>query len=287
MKKVRSFFAPALAAICLLLASCVNHISGVDENAQLTFNVGLGVEVEGMTRAASGEELSNAIAALDFYDCANGSVAEHISQKSSDDGFGKVSLSVPYGRHEFYFIGHNSASCTLAPESGECSFDRVLDTFTYYVAMDVDDETEGLQTVTLKRQVAQIKVVLDDAIPQNAHKMRISVEEYAPTLQARTGKGTGTVKLEREWEYSDTHIGATGSTYRIYGFVPAEGHTTQVSVAVEDAAGAVISQSILADVPMRKNCTTKISGKFFSNDIQSDIEVDVTWDEEIEVPILP
>lgn len=286
---MKEFVKSIMAAlfVCCLASSCVNSVPDSEEDEELkevTFNVGFRTDIEEMSRTTSGEQLPNVISGLELYDCAVGKEPIHISQKSADDNFGKISLSIPKGSHDFYFIGHNSDVCTFDTGKGECSFDRVKDTFSFYTSLVVDDNTESLQTITLSRQIAQLKIILNDAIPQGAKKMRITVSDYAPTLNVKSGIGTGITELEREWDYSDSNIGQKGTSYSIYSFVPKEEHTVTIKVSVLDADNNAIEERTISDIPVKKNRLTKIHGDFFSVEMGSSIVIETTWDEEIEIP---
>lgn len=272
------------ATLTVLMSACqqvAEEMQTNNESKKLSFKVDFDVEKNAISRAALGDY----IATMQVFDYKDGVLKNEITQSSEDEGFGSVTMDVDYGTHEYVFVGHNSVTCSYDHEKSELSFDKVLDTFTATQTLTVDLETEETQSVKMLRQVAGIKLVMADAIPQNAASIELTVNGYSSTLDPKTGLGTSAIEHVRKWEYATTNIGKTNTSYTLYSFLPSEEHTVDITVRVEGTDGKDIVNYTLEDIPVEKNRMTIISGYLLSMDLGTSVSVEGEWGEDIEVNI--
>ena len=276
---VRTIFAASLA---VLMAACQQaEIENADKSKELAFKVGFDVEKGVISRASLGEYIS----ALQVFDYKDGVLKNEVTQTSEEEGFGTVALDADYGTHEYVFVGHNSVSCSYDHGKSELLFDKILDTFTAVQTLAVDIDTEEKQTIKMERQVAGIKLVMQDAIPQSAASIELTVEGYSSSLNPKTGKGASGTKHVREWEYSTSNIGKTNTSYTLYTFLPDDGHTVDITIRVEGTDGNDIVNYTLEDMSVEKNKMTVISGYLLSTELSASVSVEGEWDTDIEVNI--
>lgn len=274
---LRTTLAIALAS---LMTAC-QQIETKDEcgTKNMSFTVGFNVGKESISRGT----ISDCFTTLQVFDYKDGVLANDIIQTSEDESFGTVMLDAEYGSHEYVFVGHSTEPCEYDYENSELSFDKILDTFTAFQTLEIDIDTEESQTIKLERQVAGVKLIMLDAIPESAACIELTIEGYSPTLDPKTGKGKTGSKHTREWTYADSNIGMKNTSYTLYTFIPDDGHTVTVTVTLKDAEEGIIVKHTLEDISVEKNTMTVISGEFMSTGLTSTIEVESEWNDDIVV----
>lgn len=271
----------AITSAVLMSACQQAELENGSKSKELAFEVGFDVEKGVISRAALGDY----IATLQVFDYKDGVLANSITQGKEDEDFGTIPLKSDYGTHKYVFVGHNSVTCSYDDEKSELTFDKILDTFTATQTLEVDIDTEEKQSVKMERQVAGIKLVMQDAIPQNAACIELTVEGYSSILNPMTGKGSAGTKHVREWEYSTSNIGKTGTSYTLYTFFPEDDHTVDITIRVEGTDGKDIVNYTLEDISVEKNKMTVISGYLLSTDLSASVSVEGEWDEDIEITL--
>lgn len=280
MKKI-TLFAVTLAVLMSACQQMAEEIESNRESKELSFEVGFDVEKSVISRAALGDY----IATLQVFDYKDGKLENEITQSKEDEGFGSVTMEADYGTHEYVFVGHNSVTCSYDHEKSELTFDKILDTFTATQTLTVDIETEETQSVKMLRQVAGVKLVMADAIPQNAASIELTVNGYSSVLSPKTGLGTSSTEHVREWEYTTANIGKTNTSYTLYTFLPADEHTVDITVRVEGTDGKDIVNYTLKDISVEKNKMTVISGYLLSMELTTSVSVEGEWGTDIEVEV--
>lgn len=266
----------------LLITGCVNRIPGYRECADITFNTSLSQEqipIDGDTRS-----ITDNISSLSVFDCMDGEKMQEVTQSSSDKDFGSVSMTMSYGTHELLFVGYKSEGMSFFYPS--ITFPKVLDTFSYSLKIDVDEDSQKEQNIVLSRSVALVKVTATDAITADVAALRMTLSACYPSLDVTTSYSSGIPeKTARTFNYQPSNIGAKGSTYSIYTFVPDGGFTTDVTVETLNSQGKVINTSLVKSVSVEKNRQTILSGNLFNHDATLDISLDTSWGANIEYPI--
>lgn len=267
----------------VLMSACqqVADLENENRSKELSFNVGFDVEKSVISRATLGDYIST----LQVFDYKDGVLVNEITQSSEDEGFGTVTLDADYGTHEYVFVGHNSVTCSYDNEKEELTFDKILDTFTATQTLAVDLETEESQSIKMTRQVAGIKLVMADAIPEDAASIELTVNGYSTALNPKTGVGSTATEHVRKWEYSTSNIGKTNTSYTLYTFLPADDHTVDVTIRVEGTDGKDIVNYTLEDISVEKNKMTVISGYLLSMELTASVSVEGEWGTDIEVEV--
>lgn len=270
-------------ASAVLMSACqqVAELESESGNKELSFEVGFDVEKSVISRAALGDYIST----LQVFDYKDGELANEITQSSEDEGFGTVTLGADYGTHDYVFVGHNSVTCSYDNGKNELTFDKILDTFTATQTLTVNIDTEEKQIVKMLRQVAGIKLVMQDAIPQNAACIELTINGYSTSLNPKTGIGSTATEHVRKWEYATTNIGKTNTSYTLYTFLPKEEHTVDVTIRVEGTDGKDIVNYTLEDISVEKNKMTVISGYLLAMEMTASVSVEGEWGENIEVEV--
>lgn len=259
----------------------VADLDNDSKSKEISFDVGFDVEKSVISRAA----LSEYIGTLQVFDYKDGVLSNEITQDKEDDGFGTVITKADYGTHEYVFVGHNSVTCSYDASKPLLTFDKILDTFSATHTLVVGIDTEERQSVKMERQVAGIKLVMKDAVPQTAASIELKVKGYSEGLNPKSGIGSAGVEHSRVWEYSTSSIGKTNTSYTLYTFLPEEGHTVDITIRVEGTDGKNIVNYTLEDIPVEKNRMTILSGNLLSADLTTTVGIDSEWGEDIIVDI--
>lgn len=273
----------SILMLCSLLCGCVNHINEKEEEVTgeektILFKTSFSVE---QTPMRTIQETVTKIAVSDYQD---GTEVQTVEQTSTDNEFGKISMQLKYGKHELLFVGHNSDNCNLSYTS--VTFDKVTDTFSYYLDLTIDDATQPTQSVILNRSVGLLKIVANDAIPSDVAQLQVSLSKYYPALNAKTNLSEGNPEsLKKTFDYKTTHVGVKGSTYSIYSFIPENGFSTDVTITSIDTKGNTLYTTTLKDINIENNRQTILSGNIFKSGIDLTISVNSQWGENIEYPI--
>lgn len=268
--------------LCVALSACVSRISE-DEmmEKRLTFHTSLVSETLPFSENARS---TDAINSLIVFDCVNGKLNQTISQSYESGGFGTVSMSLPYGKHELLFVGHKTEEPSFSYPY--VTFDETHDTFSYRLSLTVDEDTNASQSIQLSRSVAAVKLVAIDAIPEGVSALRMKLSACYNTLDITTGYASGeSSSVSRTFTYSTSHIGKKGSTYSIYTFVPNREHSTDVTVEILNKEGSVISTTSIKELSVERNRKTVLTGELFGTKTDAVIYINDIWGNDVTYPI--
>lgn len=261
-----------------VLSSCVNRIAEDETPArEFIFQASLASETVPFYAHTRG---TDAVNSLMVFDCMDGKPLQTLSQSSATDGFGAITMSLAYGKHELLFVGHKTEEPSFSYPS--VTFNEAHDTFSCRMLLTVDEDTDASQQVRLSRCVAVVKVVATDAIPEGVSALRMKLSACYNTLDIATGYAAGqSEETVRTFTYSTSHIGKPGTTYSIYTFVPNREFNTDVTVEVLDAGGSVISTASVKGASVERNRQTVLTGELFG--MKTDVVVDIndSWGDDI------
>lgn len=268
----------AIAMMLCSAAACSSDIEPTSEEPQtkaITFRV-MQKGMEGMTRAALADNIND----LYYYRVSEGKEVVEKKQASTDDGFGSISDNLEYGTHELYFVGAKNTITDFS--EGVVSFDKVSDTFSYYVSMTVDKQTAANQSVELLRRVAKFELVATDALPDNLATMDITITGAAAELDVKNAKGATETVQTKTINVPTSNIGKTDCTFAAYTFLLEDESSVSISVTAKDADGNTIISYDFDDVEMKTNYITRYSGRLFGDDYAMEVSLKAEWDGEIE-----
>lgn len=189
----------------------------------------------------------------------NSKKVKNITQTSSDDNFGSISLDLDAGSYEVVIIAHNGASnCTVSsPEKITFANNKTTDTFYYYGTLDVSDQTVNKE-VTLQRAVAMFKLSITDDIPENAATIEFKYTGGSSTFDATSGYGNVNSKqTETRTMSTDT------KDYCIYTFPHSTEKKLSIDVTVYDSGNQGLYEYEFDDIPITRNKITTYSGALF------------------------
>lgn len=245
---------------------------------------------EEMTRAAVRLENDNTAGVTDLWVLdygpsptsteGEGVLLQVVHQSSTDEGFGTVAMELTYGHHDVKFIASKGTSPALTANS--LSWQKAHDTFVLDYPVDVVASSNGNRAPELKRAVSCIKLLMTDAVPQNAKEIQVTAKRSLslalPSLAAAALSET-TVTMQ----FTDNWKGTKNNAAMTYTLCPEDEFTTDVHVKVVATDGSTISEFTINDVEIRKNRITTLKGEVFNRTNGFQVSVDNVWDEPLEV----
>ena len=244
-------------------------------------------DVNGSTRAieANGEALKE----LWVFDCYEDSCALVAKQTDADDSFGVVSMQLSYGSHRLAFVASRGEGSDVDVKNGRIEWTKVKDTFWAVEDVEIAKGGAAEMSVTLKRVVSRIRVLMSDVVPQNMKKMRIAANGWYKGIDVRTGEAVGSLpSVDAVAETSEVDIPSVyvGTSKRLavslWSIGKSERWTQDLTISALDENGENIGETVCSDVPMERNRVTNVTGYFLSGGKLGNILVDDGWDEGID-----
>lgn len=244
-------------------------------------------DVNGSTRAieANGEALKE----LWVFDCYEDSCALVAKQTDAQDDFGVVSMQLSYGSHRLTFVASRGEGSDVDVENGRIQWTKVKDTFWAVEDLEIARGGAAEMSVTLKRVVSRMRVLVSDVVPKNMKKMRIAANGWYRGIDVRTGEAVGSLSsVDAVAETSEVDIPSVyvGTSKRLavslWSIGKSERWTQDVTIGALDENGENIGETVCSDVPMERNRVTNVTGYFLSGGKLGNILVDDGWDEGID-----
>lgn len=181
-----------------------------------------------------------------------------ISQTSSDENFGQIAMSLAEGTYSIVVIAHNCEGSATISTPSKITFPSnvVSDTFYYYGEITVGSSASEYN-LELKRAVAMVRFVVNDAIPADVSTMKFYYIGGSSTFDAVSGYGCvdsrQTVKIAK----------GSSNQFELYTFPHEETGTLKMTVSALDASENVLTENVFEDMSVQRNMITKYSGDFF------------------------
>ena len=234
------------------------------------------------TRAleANGETMKE----LWVFDVIGDSCALVCRQTDVDDNFGSVSMKLSYGNHRLAVLCSRGEGSDVDVSNGRIAWEKVRDTFWNVVDCDVAKTGSTDISVTLKRVAARMRVTVNDVIPSDLKTISISGEPWYKGIDVKTGEAIGGLSSVKG--VTDVSTLAVPSAYvgtekklAVSLWIMSKGNewTEDVTVAMLDENGDVLSQSLCNGVPMKRNRVTNVAGYFLSGGASGNIILDDSW----------
>ena len=300
-----------ISALCLLLASCqvaeVGEDTGTASNSaptslsvydQLkdqpngTYEVD-GVKYKKFTVTATGMEESIITARstateasmTDIYvfdtSTSTSTSTLLLHQASTDEGFGTMTLILPYGDHSLTFIAGRGKG--VAYSDGVLSWTKPRQTYTCQKNITIQGATRLEQQVTMSRYDAQLKVMADDELPAGVKADYTLSERYTGINVATLAPTSRTAS----WAWTEDFTGdegKTGTYMSFYLFLPDEDGTVDVKVRYYDTAGT-LAEHTKAGVTLQRNAVTTLHGELLKASNDTELTFDTQMNTPIDVPM--
>lgn len=239
------------------------------------------VPLDKLTRAEVGSVCTRLNYAI--YD-DSGTRVELVTQKSEEADFGVVSFALEKGDYRLVIVGHSAQSnpSFKAGEKVTISGKNLTDTFWGGDDLHVGDDDIS-KTLSLKRIVAMVRIIADDAVPEGADSLQIGYRGSRGSFDGLTGYGNTTAQ-----QYVSLKMSKSDRQFDFYMIPRAEKDTISLTVETYSPTG-ILARKEIAKVPVRRNCATLCRGHLFDNVIDTSnssftITVEDEWGETIQHP---
>jgi len=268
-----------------MLSACENVIS-IDEDetpeaeegyARVTISgniSGAGYDTE--ARSGDGGTVSLTDNLCSRFDIAVYKGSERISkdaQKAGDGDFGTFTANLEIGtEYKIVAIAHSCAEAMTTTDINKITADReVTDMFW---ACETVTPTEDMDlSITLRRIVAKVLFRVEEATPANVASMYFYYTGGSSTFDGETGLGSVNSKQNVTIETPSTAY-AGESEYAIYTIPRADSEALDLTVKAFDADGGIVKSTEFPSVKIQQNHITRYSGKFFSEEPETDPDKD-------------
>ena len=186
---------------------------------------------------------------------------------NASDDYLNLYVEVPKGSYQLVAFGHNgTADVSIDADAVITPSGKLTDSFIYYKVLELDEEGEAEQSITLDRCVAKFSLKHTDVIPEGVASVEFVVTGAANVLNAKTGLGTDTEAQTVVITIPSSAEGTKNNTFSFYTFLTEKESTIDVTATSKDADGNVLTTYTFEDVEMEVNMQTIYSGAFFHSD---------------------
>ncbi len=279
-------FRAALFGMMLLLASCEKmNLSGRSSNAdEGDANVVVRitsfeqVPFSATTRTAVGDVCNH----LNFvvFD-ENGERVDQKNQELGDEGFGEGRFTLPLGKYLLAIVAHSSDGNPSVNKRTESKNESIsftnakgyTDTFFASKSLTVGDSAINLE-MNLRRVVAKVRFINEDAIPEKADSIRIYYEGGSGSIDAQSSYGN--VKSKQAASFVNPE-----PPFDIYT-IPwqDEAYLKAIIGAYQRVSLDTLALTVIDSIPIRRNCITTCRGALFDGKVTKvsfTITVDDSW----------
>ena len=257
-----SIFTTLLIAVSF--ASCTNQETQILESGSMP--VSFRISASDLTRAETSS--INDLTDIWIFDEVDGTIVKTLHQTREDADWSNPTLSLPYGTHELYFVASAGTGASISSES--ITWDKVRDTFSRSLTINVSAETHKTMPVTLSRVATRLYLTIKDPIPDDATSVRVTILNGCKSIGIL--EPSEYVTTVSNFSVLPEDIGKTNIRYTIWLIAPeSEEWQTDINVAVINGDNIIYDRDI-HNVLLLRNRTTSISG-FINSCSQSPILV--------------
>lgn len=257
-------FVLGILSACLLLSNCSKDDAPkpTDLKHEVKFTVSpFSQEITDISYAKS---LSTSIGYLEYivYN-SSGVKVNRISQKSSDTNFGVIADQLSSGTYTIIILGTKDTPNISDDTNKDCAnvYGKTCDSFYKQLTIKVDKENIS-QNIVLDRIVSYLETVITDAIPSNAKKIVLNIENESGSFFLLGGGEPGRngfVNIEKVVGTAD--VGTTNFT--LGTFILNTIDPLIVNIRAYDADNKVIAAKKVSNVTCVKNKKIILKGKLF------------------------
>ena len=261
-----SIFTTLLIAVSF--ASCTNQETQILESGSMP--VSFQISASDLTRAetSSIDDLTD----IWIFDEVDGAIAKTLHQTREDADWSNPTLSLPYGTHKLHFVASAGTGASITSES--ITWDKVRDTFSRFLTINVSADTHKAMPVTLSRVATRLYLTIKDPIPDDATSVRVTIQNGCKSIGIL--ESSEYVTTVSNFSVLPEDIGKTNIRYTIWLIAPeSEEWQTDINVAVMNGDNIIYVRDI-HNVLLLRNRTTSISG--FIQQLQSEPNIGIDSD---------
>ena len=193
----------------------------------------------------------------------DGTTTTDIHQVSTDDNFGTITAELNRNNtYTMYAVAHKADGATLS--DGIIAFTNDKVTHAMYYTTTFTPATTSTLSCEMSRIVGMFRLETTDAVPDNVAKVRFEIPQ---TFTRWNVAGVGANKVDRVSEITVSSKNQDGTVaFILYIIGSDEDVGYDITAKALDANGNVVEngQRTFADIPIRNNYKTILSGAFFA-----------------------
>lgn len=285
------------AAMLLAATSCTNEcveteVANQKATAPVTVRVNdFSITTEempsggGTTRSAVNPASYNGVGAIDLAFYSGGTEVFKTTQIKSDgttySTFGNFSCNLPVGSYTMVVIGRGyfdgDVFTLTSPTAAGYTSERARETFVKTQAVNITSADPVNLSATLNRIVAKLEIISTDTRIDGVSKIRTTYSAGGKSFNPTTGLATSNTGFN----LTNTPSAAVGATIDVGSFVflATDEQTVNITIDVLDANEDVMFTKYVANVPLKRNRQTVLSGPLFTSTAitSSAFQVETDW----------
>lgn len=287
-----------MAAIVLLAATgCTNEcveteVANQKATAPVTVRVNdFSITTEempsggGTTRSAVNPASYDGVGAIDLAFYSGGTEVFKTTQIKSDgttySTFGEFSCNLPVGNYTMVVIGRGyfdgDVFTLTSPTAAGYTSERARETFVKTQAVNITSADPVNLSATLNRIIAQVRIISTDNRVEGVSKIRTTYSAGGKSFNPTTGLATSNTGFN----LTNTPSAAVGATIDVGSFVflATDEQTVNITIEVLDTNEDVMFTKYVANVPLKRNRQTVLSGPLFTSTAitSSAFQVETDW----------
>ena len=287
-----------MAAIVLLAATgCTNEcveteVANQKATAPVTVRVNdFSITTEempsggGTTRSAVNPASYDGVGAIDLAFYSGGTEVFKTTQIKSDgttySTFGEFECNLPIGSYTMVVIGRGyfdgDVFTLTSPTAAGYTSERARETFVKTQAVNITSADPVNLSATLNRIVAKLEIISTDTRIDGVSKIRTTYSAGGKSFNPTTGLATSNTGFN----LTNTPSAAVGATIDVGSFVflATDEQTVNITIDVLDANEDVMFTKYVANVPLKRNRQTVLSGPLFTSTAitSSAFQVETDW----------
>jgi hypothetical protein len=240
----------------------------------------------GTTRSAVNPASYDGVGAIDLAFYSGGTEIFKTTQIKSDgttySTFGEFSCNLPIGNYTMVVVGRgyfpNDDVFTLtSPTAAGYTSERARETFVKTQAVNITSADPVNLSATLNRIVAKLEIISTDTRIDGVSKIRTTYSAGGKSFNPTTGLATSNTGFN----LTNTPSAAVGATIDVGSFVflATDEQKMNITIDVLDANEDVMFTKYVANVPLKRNRQTVLSGPLFTSTAitSSAFQVETDW----------
>lgn len=209
------------------------------------------------------EDLCTQIEYVVFQEGETPSLLKHRKYTTTDTDFGIVYDTLPKGRYQVCFLGHNSKKTSLSGNT--LSFDTVPDSFYNTQLIEINPDQQINNDISLQRIVSRIEFRATDVVPPNIGHFDMLIDNYPNKLNLLTGKGViHTEKVLLSHLFSPKETGTEKISHFFHTFIPSNNETITVHLSAIDMNDLPLRERSVPGITPQMNKVIRYSGRLYS-----------------------
>lgn len=275
--KIKAFFLFIFCSV-LLFCSCekpaldedIKGTGTADDKFNISFNIKRFEQVPfyDAVKYARSADIKQLCTRINFAVFNEDTKVASVNQSVSDKDFGKIAVSLPAGNYRFVVIAHNCTGNATVTNLSKIKFPNNKVTDTFYCCEEIAVDAAASYQLELRRCVAQFKLIVEDAIPEEVTKMKFVYTGGSSTFDAVNG--VGSVNSHQTEERNITNSQRSGNAeFGIYTFPHVKDDVLKISIMALNSSNTVLKDLQLENVPVNMNKITPYKKAFFSTSVDT------------------